>query len=67
MAPDPHNPHSEKNMGRAMLGTVLLCAASGAGIGVFFEAPEIGGMVGGVIGILLGLWLIPSLMRDLQD
>jgi hypothetical protein len=67
MARDPHNPYSEKDMGRAMLGTILLCAASGAGVGVFFEAPEIGGIVGGLVGILLGLWLIPSLMRDLQD
>lgn len=67
MPNDPHNPFSEKALGRAMLGTVLLCAASGAGVGVFFEAPEIGGMVGGLVGILLGLWLIPSLMRDWQD
>ena len=67
MARDPHNPYSEKDMGRAMLGTILLCAASGAGVGVFFEAPEIGGIVGGFVGILLGFWLIPSLMRDLQD
>jgi hypothetical protein len=67
MSRDPHNRFSEKDMGRAMLGTVLFCAASGSGVGVFFESPELGGIIGGFIGIVLGFLLIPGLMRDWQD
>ena len=61
---DPRNPFDEREIGRAVLLTILICAASGAGIGVFFEQPAVGGIAGGVAGILLGVLLIPALMRD---
>ena len=67
MPRDPHNPFDDRAMGLAMLGTILFCVASGAGVGVFFQQPEIGALAGGVVGILLGLWLLPGLMRDWQD
>ena len=54
-------------MGLAMLGVILFCAASGAGVGVFFQAPEIGGIVGGIVGIIVGLVVVPGLMRDWRD
>lgn len=54
-------------MGLAMLGTIIFCAASGTGVGVFFEAPELGGFAGGIVGIVIGLIVIPGLMRDMRD
>lgn len=54
-------------MGLAMLGVILFCTASGAGVGVFFQAPEIGGIVGGMVGIIIGLIVVPGLMRDWRD
>ena len=67
MTRDPYNPYDDKQMGLAMLGVILFCVASGIGIGVFFEAPEIGGFAGGVVGIVLGLIVVPGLMRDWRD
>jgi hypothetical protein len=64
---DPYNPYDEKQMGLAMLGTILFCTASGAGVGVFFQAPEIGGIIGGLVGIVIGLIVVPGLMRDWHD
>jgi hypothetical protein len=64
---DPYNPYDDKQMGLAMLGVILFCAASGAGVGVFFQAPEIGGIVGGIVGIIVGLIVVPGLMRDWRD
>jgi hypothetical protein len=54
-------------MGLAMLGVILFSTASGAGVGVFFQAPEIGGIVGGIVGIIVGLIVVPGLMRDWRD
>jgi hypothetical protein len=54
-------------MGLAMLGVIVFCTASGTGVGVFFQAPEVGGIIGGVCGIMLGLLLVPGLMRDWRD
>ena len=67
MSRDPYNPYDEKQMGLAMLGVIVFCAASGTGVGVFFQAPEIGGMIGGAVGILAGLIVVPGLMRDWRD
>ena len=39
-------------------------AATGAGVGVFLEHPAVGGLGGGLIGILLGFWVVPGLLRD---
>ena len=54
----------ERAAGLAMLGTILFCAAVGGGVGIFFEQPVIGAIGGALIGILLGFWLVPRLMRD---
>lgn len=47
-----------------MLGTIIFCAIVGGGIGVFFEQPVIAALAGGIIGIGIGLLLVPLLMRD---
>lgn len=49
-----------------MLGSVLFCAIVGIGIGTFFIQPVIGGLAGALIGIVLGLWLVPNLQRELD-
>ncbi len=67
MSHDPYNPFDDKALGVAMIGTILFGAATGTGIGVFFEEPAIGGLIGAALGIILGAWAIPALMRDLRD
>ena len=47
-----------------MFGVILFCALSGAGVGVFLEEPLWGALAGGVVGILVGLWLVPKLLSD---
>jgi hypothetical protein len=49
-----------------MLGSVLFCAIVGAGVGTFFVQPVIGGLAGAVVGILIGLWLVPNMLRELD-
>jgi hypothetical protein len=67
MAQDPDSESRDhRNAGVAMLGTVLFCAATGMGIGVFFREPVIGGLVGIAVGIVLGIWFVPALMREFQ-
>jgi len=64
MGEDPHQPFDERAAGLAMLGTILFCAVVGGGVGIFFEQPLIGAVGGAAVGIALGLWLVPRLMRD---
>lgn len=64
---DENRDRVEKRMGLVMLGTVVFCVASGGGIGVFFEAFEIGVIAGGIVGIIAGLLIVPGLMRDYAD
>ena len=47
-----------------MLGTIVFCAIVGGGVGIFFEQPLIGAIAGAVGGILVGLLLVPRLLRD---
>ena len=49
-----------------MLGSIIFCAIVGTGVGTFFVQPVIGGMAGAVLGIGLGLWLVPHLSRELD-
>lgn len=56
----------ERAAGLAMLGTILFCAVVGTGVGVFFEQPAIGALIGGASGIALGFWLVPRMMRDVD-
>jgi hypothetical protein len=67
MAPDlDRESRDHRNAGVAMLGSVLFCAATGMGIGVFFREPVIGGLAGIAVGIVLGIWFVPSLLREFQ-
>lgn len=56
----------ERTAGLAMLGTIFFFVVVGVGVGVFFEQPVIGGIGGGLAGILVGLWLVPGLLSDLD-
>lgn len=67
MRTDPHQPFDDRATGLAVLGTILFCALSGAGVGVFVEQPAIGLVAGGVVGIVAGLWLIPALINEFRD
>ncbi len=64
MGPDPQQQFDERAAGLAMLGTIVFCVAVGGGVGIFFEQPVIGAIGGAVCGILIGLLLVPRLMRD---
>lgn len=67
MSRDPYNPFDDKALGLAMMGSIFFGAATGIGIGVFVKEPAIGGLIGGALGIIVGVWAIPALMRDLRD
>lgn len=63
---DPYHHFDDRAAGRAMLGTILFCLLVGAGVGVFYEQPVVGALIGGAAGIALGFWLVPRLLRDWQ-
>ena len=63
---DPESRSDDVLAGRIMLGSILFCAIVGTGVGTFFVKPVIGGMVGAVVGIALGFWLVPHLSRELD-
>lgn len=67
MRTDPRQPFDDRATGLAMLGVILFCALSGAGVGVFLEEPAIGAVAGGAIGIAVGLWLIPALVNEFRE
>lgn len=64
---DPRNPFGERAVGLGLLGAIFFGVATGVGIGVFAQAPAAGALIGGATGLLLGLWLVPGLVRDWQD
>ena len=64
---DPHNPFDERAIRTAMWGALLYCLATGLGVGVCLQRPATGALAGGAFGVVVGLWLIPPLMRDWQD
>lgn len=64
---DPTNPFDERAIARATILTIVVCAATGAGIGVFFAQPAIGAIAGGVVGIVIGALLVPRLLRDWRE
>lgn len=64
MREERHHDADERAEGLAMLGTILFCVVVGGGVGIFFEQPLIGAIAGGIFGIVLGLWLVPRLLRD---
>lgn len=64
MGDDPRNQFDERAAGLAMLGTILFCAVVGGGVGVFFEQPLIGALAGTLVGVAVGLWLVPRLIGD---
>jgi hypothetical protein len=64
MREERHDDADERAEGLAMLGTILFCVVVGGGVGIFAEQPVIGAIAGGLFGIVLGLWLVPRLLRD---
>jgi hypothetical protein len=50
-----------------MLGTVFFFVVTGLGVGAFVQSPIIGGLGGGVLGIAVGILLVPPLMRHWRD
>ena len=54
----------ERTEGLAMLGTIIFFVVVGGGVGIFFEQPAIGAIAGGILGIVIGLLLVPRLLRD---
>ena len=64
---DPwHKDKDDLTAGRLMLGSVLFCTIVGTGVGTFFVQPVIGGLAGAVVGIVLGFWIVPNLLRELD-
>lgn len=67
-AHDPRHHHlDERAAGRMMGGTIFFFLVVGIGVGVFYEQPWLGAAIGAGVGILIGFWLVPRLMRDWID
>lgn len=63
---DPPKGFDDRAAGLIMLGSIVFCTLVGIGVGTFFIQPVIGGMIGAVVGILIGFWLVPNLLRELD-
>ncbi|MEA2348879.1 MAG: hypothetical protein QOG62_2666 [Thermoleophilaceae bacterium] len=50
-----------------MLSSIFFCTSTGAGVGVFFQSPAFGALGGAVVGIVLGLLVVPGLVRDWRN
>jgi hypothetical protein len=61
---DPENPFDDRQLGLAMLCVIVVCAITGCGVGLFLQEPAWGAVAGGAAGVVLGVWLVPTLMRD---
>jgi hypothetical protein len=61
---DRTRPFDDRVAGLVMLGTILFCAMVGIGVGVFFIEPYMGGLIGTVLGILIGIWVVPNLLTE---
>jgi len=48
-----------------LVGTILLCALAGLGIGALVGAPAPMAVVGGGVGLAAGFWLVYSRFRDI--
>jgi hypothetical protein len=51
--------------GFLLLGTIVFCAAAGAGIGSLIGAPELLAVLGGFIGVGLGFRVVYTRFRDI--
>ena len=63
---DRTRPFDDRAAGLVMLGTILFCAMVGIGVGVFFIEPYMGGLIGTVLGILIGVWVVPNLLTEVD-
>jgi hypothetical protein len=63
---DRTRPFDDRVAGLVMLGTILFCAMIGIGVGVFFVEPYTGGLIGAVLGILIGVWVVPNLLTEVD-
>ena len=59
-------PFDDRVAGLVMLGTILFCTMVGIGVGVFFIEPYMGGFIGAVLGILIGVWVVPNLLTEVD-
>ena len=66
MGNDPDSRFDDVLAGRIMLGSIVFCTMVGTGVGAFLAKPVIGGLIGAVIGIALGFWVVPHLSRELD-
>jgi hypothetical protein len=59
-------PSHDRTAGLVMLGTILFCTMLGIGIGVFYIEPNIGGLIGAFLGIVIGVWVVPNLLTEVD-
>ena len=48
-----------------LVGTIILCALAGLGIGALVGAPAPVAIVGGGVGLAAGFWLVYSRFKDI--
>ena len=45
--------------------TMVICTAVGVGVGALFGAPELAGLAGGFVGLLLGFAVVYARFKDI--
>ncbi|MGH2961745.1 MAG: hypothetical protein ACRDL3_06095 [Solirubrobacterales bacterium] len=51
--------------GTLLVGTIVLCALAGLGVGALVGAPTVLAILGGGVGLAAGFWLVYSRFRDI--
>lgn len=51
--------------GISLVLTIVICAGAGVGLGLLAGAPELAGIGGGFVGLLLGFALVYTRYRDI--
>lgn len=47
-----------------MSGTIFCSLVIGIGVGAFVAEPLAGALIGAAAGIILGIWVVPNILRN---
>ena len=62
---EPRGRADAATAGTLLVGTVVLCALAGLGVGALLGAPAALAILGGGVGLVAGFWVVYSRFRDI--